>query len=281
MDIGFYLGLLSGMTGALMLNIGKAIQKQKVHVFLQGRGMFRDPHKKDLYAWLFGLLLTGGSSFPAILGIWLTGSSAVISALTGVGLVGLCIYAVRVIKEKMSALDIAGIILVMIGTSVMGYLGAEGAGKKVVGFSPGLLAMTVTGMCVIAAAGCLTALKFRRIHGIMFGFTAGLCIGTPFFLMHAGIVDAKDSLIQSLLTPYPYIAIVFALTATVVTQLGFMRARALEVVPAVNSSIVLVPVILEAIIYSKMPGPINIALICVILAGVLVLSMGSASKVQA
>ena len=51
-------GALLGMVGALMINVGKGIQKQKVHVFKQGRQMFRPPHRADLGVWLLGMLST-------------------------------------------------------------------------------------------------------------------------------------------------------------------------------------------------------------------------------
>jgi hypothetical protein len=82
------------------------------------------------------------------------------------------------------------------------------------------------------------------------------------------------------LTPYPYVAIFFAATATAVTQIGFLRGRAVEVVPSVNAAIILSPLILEGIIYRQLPSGSILAFVAVVVAGVLLLSTGAAARAE-
>ena len=51
--------------------------------------------------------------------------------MTGVGLIGLTIYAVKVIGEQIGALDGLGMLLVIVGTSVLGCLGAAVNGQEI------------------------------------------------------------------------------------------------------------------------------------------------------
>ena len=115
MNWDFIFGVLLGILAALMLNIGKGIQKQKVHVFLKGRGMFARANRKDLSFWCLGLAITAGAALPYSLGLWLTKSPSTIAAMTGVGLIGLLVYAVKVIGEKIGRRDGVGIALVIVG----------------------------------------------------------------------------------------------------------------------------------------------------------------------
>ena len=279
MNTTFLLGLLLGVLGALLMNVGKGVQKQKVHVLLQGRKMVAPQHRRDLAIWLVGLVMTASAAVPYAAGIWLSGSPSTISAMTGVGLIGLTIYASRVIGERMGTADGIGIALVMVGTSALGYLGA-GHGGAVHAFSSATLLATVLALIVGAALACLLALKVRRIHGVTYGLTAGMLIGLAMFLMDIGVVAADGSFGGALRTPFPWISLASIVGALAVTQLGFFRGKALEVVPAINSSTILLPLILELAIYGQVPGIISGLPIAVIVVGVILLSTGAAARVS-
>ncbi len=280
MDSGFIFGILFGILAALMMNIGKGVQKQKVGVFLHGRRMFARPQRRDLFIWLLGLAITAGAALPYSVGLMLSKSPSAIAAMTGVGLIGLTLYALKVIGEPMGRTDVLGMALVVVGTSVLALLGAEhpiGARQ----LDDGQLVWAAAGMVLLCAAGCLAALRWRRIHGMVYGLAAGACIGLAIFLGDAGLVRAGGSLSGQLTTPYPYIALLFAATATAVTQLGFLRGRALEVVPAVNAAAVITPLLLEAGLYADPPPMAQLGIIGLILIGVLLLSTGAAVRAVA
>ena len=64
MEGSVLLGIVLAIIGSTNLNVGKGVQKQKVHVFLEGRKMLRTPHRRDLGIWLLGLLLTATAAVP-------------------------------------------------------------------------------------------------------------------------------------------------------------------------------------------------------------------------
>jgi len=173
-----------------------------------------------------------------------------------------------------------GIVLVIVGTSLLGYLGA---GRETVshGFIDKELIRAVLLLVILLGCACVAAFKFRCMHGITFGVTAGSCIGVGLFLGDAALVRAGGSFTGQLANPYPYVAIAFAIIAVVVTQIGFIRGRALEVVPAVNSATIWTPLYLEIIIYRTYPEIITLSLIGTVFVGVFLLSTGTVSKVSA
>ncbi|HUU03978.1 MAG TPA: hypothetical protein VM425_21255 [Myxococcota bacterium] len=280
MNHAFIIGVLFGILAALMLNIGKGIQKQKVHVFLKGRRMLAKGNRADLGIWILGLSLTAAAALPYSLGLVYSKSPSTISAMTGVGLIGLLAYALWVIGEKIRIQDGLGIGLVIIGTSLLAYSGA-GDDHPARHFANISLAVTVGVMLVVAAGGCILAWRSRKLHGVTFGLSAGLCIGVAIFLADAGLVRSGGSLSGLLDTPYPLLALAFAVAAVISTQLGFLRGRALEVVPAVNAATILTPMVLEIVVYGVCPSVFKLVLIAVILAGVFLLSGGTLSKVGA
>ncbi len=281
MNTRFLIGLALGMIGALMLNIGKGVQKQKVHVFLHGRRMFAAEHRRDLLIWCLGLSMTASALLFFPLGVHFCDSPSCISAMTGIGLIGLVLYALLAIGEKMKSADAVGIVLVIAGTSLLGYLGVtrEIPARQ---FVHRTLVLTVGGSLSAMTVLCLLALyRWRRLHSLSFGLTAGLLIGEGIFLADVAQVEAGKTLTAQLHTPYLYLALLFAALATALTQIGFLRGRALEVVPAVNSATMLAPLLLEAAIYRMLPSPPTLALIGLIFAGVFLLSTGTATRAAA
>jgi len=99
-------------------------------------------------------------------------------------------------------------------------------------------------------------------------------------LADVALVRAGGDFFGQLSNPFPYIALSFGICATVVTQFGFLRARALEVVPAVNSAAIITPLVLEVIIYEAWPDLTQFLLIAVIVTGVYILSVGAAARVS-
>lgn len=280
MNLSFIYGIILGMIAALLLNIGKGVQKQRVHIFLKGKKILAPENRRDLTFWLGGLSMTASASIFYSLGLKFSQSPSAISSMTGIGLIGLFLFAVLVIKEKISPIDVIGIILVIISTSLLGYLGA---GKLQVShkLSDWVVIKVVVLLILMSLTSCFFAFKNKKIYGITFGLNGGMYLGLGLFLADAALVKANGSMLGQLANPYPYFAFFFGIMATVCSQIGFLKARALEVVPAVNSSTILTPLFLEGIIYKVFPEAISIVLIVVIVIGVLLLSMGTASKISA
>ncbi len=280
MNTTFLIGAALGMLGALSINVGKGVQKLKVHVFQQGRAMLHPPHRRDLGIWILGMGITATSAVPISLGMKLTESPSTIGAMTGVGLIGLVIFASRVVGEPLSRRDLVGIVLVVLGTSVLGYLGGIGH-KAPRSFQTWPMARSVALPFAFGVAGCVAARVWPRLHAVAWGVMAGICLGSSYFLADAALVKAEGSFVGQLSNPYPYIAFAIGIGATVTTQIGFLKGRALEVVPAVNSAAIAIPLVLEILLYARYPRPVAGLMMAVIVSGVYLLSTGTAVKVSA
>lgn len=279
MNTSFLLGAALGMVGALSINIGKGVQKLKVHVFKQGWAMVSPPHRRDLGIWIVGMLITATAAVPISLGMKLTESPSTIGAMTGVGLIGLVIFASRVVGEPISRRDGLGIALVVVGTSVLGYLG--GLDKQATrSFETMPLVRSVSIPLCVGVVGCVAARIWPRIHAVAWGSMAGICLGASFFLADAALVEAGGDFVGQLSNPYPYAALFIGIGAMVTTQIGFLKGRALDVVPAVNSAAIITPVLLEILLYARYPRPLAGVMIALIVAGVYLLSTGTAVKVS-
>jgi multidrug transporter EmrE-like cation transporter len=280
MNVTFVVGIFFGMLGGLFLNVGKGVQKQKVHVLLKGKAMFGREHRRDLLIWITGTLMVTAAVPTFSLSLKFAQSPSIVSSMTGIGLIGLVIYALYMLREKLSKTDSIGIVLVIIGTTIVGYLGSE---KEISAriFSVPLLVKTLGIFVVVFAAACITSFYFiKRIYGVIFGLTAGAFIGIAMFLGDTALIKSGGSFGGQLLNPYPYFAILFATVAMIVTQIAFFRSRALEVVPSVNSAVIIQPLLLEFIIYHSLPTMLSLSFIAVIVMGVVLLSVGTASKIS-
>jgi hypothetical protein len=275
----FLLGLALGMVAALSLNLGKGIQKRHIAVLTTGRRIFARENRKELGGWAVGLFLTFISALPYSMGLKFSGSPSVISAMTGVGLVGLVVYALRVLGERLGRRDGLGIVLVVIATSALGFLGGGRENWDLEVPAVTIVQVVIVPVAVLAAA-CAAALRVRAIHGVAFGAMSGFFIGLSLFLGDVALVKAGGDLVGQLSNPYPYVAMAIGVLALTATQIGFLRARALIVVPAVNSAAIVTPVFLEGAIYGQFPRSLTVVFIGVVIVGVVLLSTGAAARVS-
>jgi len=276
-NVSFVIGVSLGVLASLLLNLGKGVQKLKLADLLAGPGFFKRESRRDLLGWFIGLLMSFGASFPYAFGLKLSHSPSAMSSVSGVGLIGLAIFAVRVIGEPLGRRDLVGMALVVLATSAIGYLGA---------LRPEV-ANSATDAGVLLAAGavtlpmallCLASLRYRAIWGVAFGSAAGASIGMALFLFDAALQRTNGTFSGLVWTPFSYLALVPGTAATVLTQFGFARAPALVVVPAVSCSTILAPWLLEAVAYGTRPDLPTVGLLAMALAGVVCLSTGAAAR---
>ena len=120
-DERLILGLVLGIFGSMFLNVGKGVQKQKVQVLKQGRKMFSAAHRKDFLIWLLGILMTIAAAGFYSASLKFTDRSSLVSSLSGIGLVGLLLYAWLVLKESIGFREIFSSALIILGTGMVSY----------------------------------------------------------------------------------------------------------------------------------------------------------------
>ena len=265
-----WLGLLLGALAAICLNLGKGIQKMKVKVLGQGRAMFRPPLRRDLVIWILGALASLSATALYSLALKYTDKSSLVSSLNGVGLLALVFFAWLVLKEPMGIREWLGAGLVVVGTTVMGYLDQPlPAGQS---YDLHRFLTLVAILIAVFLPLALLALKVVRLHGLIFGAIVGTFIGVAMILGDMALVKSQNDFFGQLQNPYSYAAIFCGGSALVLTQVAFWRASALSVVPTINSFMILIPVVMEYFTFGTVLQPLQYFAVLVIVFGVVLLT---------
>lgn len=344
MDWKFAIAIFVAFLGAATLNIGKGLQKMKVGVFAQRWGMFKPPYRRDAMIWIAGLGMTASFGPCQWLAMQMINNPSLPVAMMGVGLVGLVLFAIKIIGEKLDKREIFGIALIIVSTFTLVYTTdpcrslkieqleffpscasdcssvptdnfkaiRECCGRmnpkdvkeltrtcidpKVKESKKGIIEVPVKGKPVAYDRGmlfkalgiqlgiCLVlgtiAVTTKRIWGLAFGFCAGSVNGIALTLVKVAAVTAGSmNMLAQLQGPWIYIGLVFGIFATVFTNIGFTRARALIVVPTYTSLTMMTPALMEYFVFDLSLSPIQYASLGVIVAGVVILCSGASEAV--
>ena len=270
MDTSFLAGIAIGSAATIALNLGKGVQKMKVHVLKRIRTPFAPDVRRDFMIWLGGVGLTTSASLFFSLALKMTDKPSIVSSLTGVGLLALIVFSHGVLHEKVGRLELVAAGLIIAGTVLMGFFHRALDGVQT--YSPSGLFVSLLILVALYAVLVPLSLKKVRLHGVVFGALAGTLIGVAIILGDIALIRVGDDFSAQFATPYPYLAMFVGLFALLTTQIGFFRARAIVVVPCANCSIVLTPVLFEYLIFHTMLVPGQYLGILLILGGVGVLS---------
>lgn len=269
METSLWLGALLAVLASTSLNVGKGLQKWKVGIWGKGKAMFNRENRGDFKVWLIGFALTAAATPLYSLALKFTDKSSMVSALNGVGMIGLVIFAWLVLKERIGWQEIGGAALVLVGTAVMKYFDRPVGAQHFV-----LMNFIVSSLVLLAVFGALAGYSWKanRLHGFSFGAIPGILIGMAMILGDMALVESGNDMVGQLKNPYPYVAIVLGIAALAVTQLAFWRAHAMVVVPTINSFIILAPVVIERFTFGTVLAPLQYIGIVTIVAGVVLLT---------
>lgn len=273
MDGSALAGLAVAATAATLLNVGKGVQKMKVQVLKKGRAAFHRENRRDLGIWIVGFLMTTCATGLFSLALKLTDKAGLVSAMGGLGIVGLVLFAVLVLRESFGRREAIGIAAVVAGTVVIGLFdrpatpGADYPVTKLI---------VVAGVVVACmGAGCVYAYKSGKLYSLAFGAMAGTLIAISMLFGDLALLAAGNSFLGQLANPYPYVAITIGTGALVITQIAFFRGRAMVVVPTINSFIIAGPPLLEYVVLGTSLTAAQLTGLGIIVLGVVVLTTTS------
>lgn len=349
MDWKFIFAVFIAFVGSATLNIGKGVQKMKVHVFSQGWGMFKSPYRRDFLWWLAGLGMTASFGPCQWVAIQLVKNPSLPVAMIGVGLVALVLFAVKIIGEKLAPREVAGIIIIIVSTFTLVYkndpcktLSVEeleflprcitecagvsptafgelreccgrsdrsklqssieqcvaplakskkagsvmGEGEQTAAAHPAfdkkILLISLGVLLGIDLLLAVFSLTTRKLHGFSFGFLAGSVNGIALTLVKVAALSAGSMALGAQLKgPWLYLAFLFGIFATVFTQIGFWRDRALIVVPTYTSLTMMTPAVMEYLVFGFRLDTVQYLSLLFIVAGVVVLCSGAPEAVIA
>jgi len=243
MDEGLLAGLALGIFASLLMNVGKGVQKQKVAVLKQGRKMFSPSYRRDFVIWLVGVLMTISAAGFYSASLKFTDKSSLVASLSGVGLVGLLLYAWLVLKESVGFREVFSSALIILGTGMVSYFNRPLVQEQ----KYNLAHFLWVSLILLAAFGVLAyaGVKVVKFWGVAFGLIAGSLIGLAMILGDMALVRSGGSMLRQFQNPYVYLAMFSSSSALALTQLAFFKGAAVLVVPTINSFIILTPLLVE------------------------------------
>lgn len=265
-----WLGVLLAILASTLLNVGKGVQKWKVAVLGHGRGALAPEHRRDALLWLTGVGMTTLASVGYSAALKLTDKPSTVSALGGLGLIGLVVFAHTVLKERIGRRELAGAALVVVGTAAMGALDVASGPQP----DPSMRGLWVSMASIALIYGPLAVWSWRsrKLHGLIFGSLAGTLVGMAMVLGDVALVAAGGDLLGQMAGGWVYLALTVGTCALGLTQLGFWRSSAIVVVPTINSFMILAPLYLQYLVFDIVLEPMQYGAVLIIVAGVVLLT---------
>jgi hypothetical protein len=258
-----WLIILLGIASTTQTHMAKALERQGIETWdmirarLQGGGAKIEGRAGMPWIYGAGLVLNHTVFVYHLFVAPLGGNTALYTSMYGMGMIALLSYSKWVMKERITRLELAGAVAILLGTLTIGIEGisrpALDMGQMDLGWTVAAVA-ALLGLCVL-----LILLGLRNgtpnLIGLSFGLGAGACGSLDPFLKGVGQSAGGGGLF----TPgsvggWVVLASSFLVgeLAVLITQWGFYRrARANVLVPALNCTYIAVPVVLQALL---LPG---------------------------
>jgi drug/metabolite transporter (DMT)-like permease len=266
--------ILIAFTGYSLLNFSQAIQKI---------GLLYDKkhYIKKWLIWLSGTLGTLIAIGIVMIAIAF-GKVSVVSSMAGCGLIVLAIFSYFVLKEKISLKNIFGIILIVIGSGLVGLLNNQSSEKE----------MNLLPIIIYPITFCLIYLILWLFgHKSTFsGFIAGGCSGMfaglavifqKALLIHGNIFSLPNNnenyfILQN---PYLYLWLGVTVISFLILQFAYHLGTNIQIIPSYNVNMIIVPAIGGVIVFNENLIVWQWLSILLIIVGVFLLTTGG-KKIQ-
>ncbi len=274
-----WLTILLAFVGNSVLNIAQAGQKLGLALMARNR-------RRGALLWLGSLL---GTSVAALIG-WVAvsiGSVALVGAMAGSGLGSLALFSFLVLKEKIRALELAGIAL-MAGASVLIGLFQR---ELPIG-EPSLRRLFPYLACLCAAAllaWLVLGRRSRAVGPVIAGFAGVLGGFVPLFQkVSSSMAGRGASFIAAALkqeqwasavaNPFTLLWILLSIASMAVIQFAYRHERAVRLIPYFTSCSILVPVFGGVLVFQERLQALQWAGVALILTGLLLLTAPAARE---
>jgi drug/metabolite transporter (DMT)-like permease len=253
--------LLFGLIGTITLHLAKALERHGIDLF--NRKMSRQEKGKKPLIWFIGFGLNNTQFIWQLIGNSFAPAGVYVSVF-GIGLVIVLLYSVRILKEEMTKWDWMGSCLIMVGTLLVGFLLFNR--PEIVAPAINYEAFTILMISSAIVLTSLLAFSYWRKTAIslFFGLVAGSCGAIDNILKHSGLQVGYLWILA--------VSFVIGFLAFLITQWGFAnKADASKLVPAYNSSYIIIPVLFEAVIIVSpftQIQPLQLLAIAIIILGV-------------
>lgn len=259
--------MLVAILSGVVNNLGVLLQKKVVNSVpaeSRGKGFLRTLLKNPL--WLFGLFLQVVVGMIAFVAAQALIGPALVPGLMASGLIVLAIGSVKLMGEKLSLPEYAGIILMIVGIALLGLSGLE-IGVDTVRDSlesPETIiriAVFSAAMIVFFGAFHLVSFKSEKRKGIIMGFSNGFLFSlsnfwiSPLTAIIAIVLAGRGNSTQSVLFVIACLVLVGAnLLAFSHIQVAFKFGQASNIIPVQQIPVQTTPVLIYFFVFSLTPA---------------------------
>ncbi len=258
-------GIVLGLVAYVTANLGMGVQKLGSEALAQlGKLRHEARVQKKFGQWVLGTAMTIGGTlllFPALA----AGSASVIASFGGVGLVALTIFSSFVLGEAMKGRELSGVFLVALGTGLTGYFGDTDSAKPA-----DLQALAVYGGCFLVLVALAIALSRKQqgtLPAIAYAASSGGFAGFGLMLQKmAGEVGL------TLANPFALAWLLMTFFAFSLLQIGYLKGRAVLVVPSYTCMSILIPVAGAPVVFHESLSTILLVGLVLLLSGIVLLA---------
>lgn len=264
LDLRILIGLAIGIIAYSMLYLGKGIQKYAIEGYKEEKVKVKS---KNTGWWIFGTVLTAVNMFIHWFAL-IFAPINVIAPLEGIGLIVLIIFSFYVLKERISKIQICGIISIIVGTIIVTFFNTNTGEIEFQDFNG--IAFILTSIVIIAvefSVALISKFKSKQLYGISLGIIAGTFMAIQ--TLTKRITAIPNSTLILIFTLVTFLMSVLTLAFT---QIAFSKANANLIVPLFTSMSILLAILSGVLSLNESLEIIQYPGILIIIGGVILLT---------
>lgn len=248
-QVNIPLAIFIGIASAVLLNVGKGVQRMGADTL--GKDILKKwkespEERKKIQIWLLGTLMTALAAVLGVVAQAFFDRSSTFVALSGVGILAVVIFSVYTLKEKIKPLQVMGIGLIITGTLLIGF-GYQTVEDLVpnTGFWIYFSCFLVGGLVISIAS-----VKLKKTYGLVFGIISGISNGFSSVFTQFSVSTGDRELLGTIFNWWLLASIIAGQGGFWFTQYAFkMGGKASVVVPAMSSLMIIIPTVMDVLIY--------------------------------
>ncbi len=266
----------------LILNLGMGLQKLSIDRI----GKLKRGSGKSgwMVIWTVGMIFVFA---PGIIGFKALslGNASTLAGFAGLGLIFLTLFSYFVLKEEISRKELYGMILIVIGTSLLGYFSGESQNPKVTLETQKLIIFFAIYLGAIFIGIFMLIKNLQSFGGAILGMIGGSLNGvgltfqkivTPMFM---GIrFNDGSTIIKFLSNPYTWLMIIGGIGGVIVIQFGYKYGKAIQVVPGHAATVIIIPAIAGMIVLGEIIPVVCLISILIVTVGVIITTTAAPFK---
>lgn len=257
------IGISVGVLAYTIVNIGKGFQKYGIEGIKDGKKI----KSKNSGVWILGTILTSIYMFVQWIAL-LFAPINIIAPLEAYGLIVFVFFSYFVLKEKISKIEICGIIGIIIGVVMITLFNPNTSNIQSNAINE--ISLLFISLILLTSESILILIsksKEYRASGLILGITAGTFMALQ--TVSKRITAAPENILKIV---FGIITLIMGLLTFLFTQFAFAKSKANRVIPCFTSSSIIIAIVIGVVSLNEEILAIQIVGIVIILIGSILLT---------